>query len=222
MADKICQYGGYGNENPSETKPRIILDERKLLGIRHVGDFGLKTGVKAGPAANPVCFLRGTSILTSLGATCVEDLAIGHLVGTAKGMSLPIKWIGRQHFKQDEGLRWDKAILPVRISRFALDELTPHRDLYVSPNHALFIDGVLIPAVYLVNGSSIVQVMPDGVKEIEYFHIELETHEVIFAEGAAVETLLVMNDHEAFASLSVKILTTLPSTDLFKAPRTVQ
>ena len=120
---------------------------------------------------------------------------------TAKGMSLPIKWIGRQHFKQDEGLRWDKAILPVRISRFAFDDRTPQSDLYLSPNHALFIDGVLIPAVYLVNGTSIVQVMPEGDKEIEYFHIELETHEVIFAEGAAVETLLVMNDHEAFASL---------------------
>jgi Hint domain len=62
--------------------------------------------------------------------------------------------------------------------------------LYVSPNHALLLDGVLIPAIYLVNGSSIVQAMPEGVEEIEYFHVELEIHEVIFAEGAAVETLL--------------------------------
>ena len=63
--------------------------------------------------------------------------------------------------------------------------------------------------------------MPEGVKEIEYFHIELETHEVIFAEGAAVETLLVMNDHEAFASLIRENFETLPSTDLFTGPRTV-
>ena len=69
------------------------------------------------------------------------------------------------------------------------------------PNHALFIDGVLIPAIYLVNGTSIVQAMPEGVEEIEYFHIELETHEVIFAEGAAAETLLVMKDRETFADL---------------------
>ena len=34
-----------------------------------------------------------------------------------------------------------------------------------------------------------------------YFHIELETHEVIFAEGVAAETLLVMKDREAFADL---------------------
>ena len=91
--------------------------------------------------------------------------------------------------------------MPVRISRFAFDDRTPQSDLYLSPNHALFFDGVLIPAVYLVNGTSIVQVMPEGVKEIEYFHIELETHEVIFAEGVAAETLLVMKEREAFADL---------------------
>ena len=99
------------------------------------------------------------------------------------------------------GSAWPKSLLPVRVSRFALDEHTPHRDLYVSPNHALLLDGVLIPAIYLVNGTSIVQAMPEGVGEIDYFHIELETHEVIFAEGAAAETLLVMNDREAFADL---------------------
>lgn len=60
---------------------------------------------------------------------------------------------------------------------------------------------MLIPAIYLVNGTSIVQAMPEGVEEIEYFHIELETHEVIFAEGVAAETLLVMKDREAFAGL---------------------
>ena len=65
----------------------------------------------------------------------------------------------------------------------------------------IYIDGVLIPAIYLVNGTSIVQAMPKGVEAIEYFHIELETHEVIFAEGVAAETLLVMKDREAFADL---------------------
>jgi Hint domain len=99
-------------------------------------------------------------------------------------------WVFHAYFKKDAESSWPTALLPVRVSRFALDEHTPHRDLYVSPNHALLLDGVLIPAIYLVNGSSIVQAMPEGVEEIEYFHVELEIHEVIFAEGAAVETLL--------------------------------
>ena len=88
--------------------------------------------------------------------------------------------------------------MPVRISPFALDDQTPHNDLYLSPAHLLFIDGVLIPAIDLVNGTSIVQAMPEGVEELDYFHIELETHEVIFAEGAPAETLLVTSDREMF------------------------
>ena len=60
---------------------------------------------------------------------------------------------------------------------------------------------MLIPAIYLVNGTSIVQAMPEGVEDIEYFHVELETHEVIFAEGAAAETLLVINDRKSFVDL---------------------
>src|SRR5262249_39729100 len=63
-------------------------------------------------------------------------------------------------------------------------------------------DVVLIPAIYLVNGTSIVQAMPRGVEEIEYFHIELETHEVIFAEGAPAESLLVTSDRQTFADLN--------------------
>ena len=74
------------------------------------------------------------------------------------------------------------------ISRFALDERTPHRDLYLSPNHAVYIDGVLVPAKYLVNGRSIAQCAPEGAAIIEYLHIELFAHDVIYAEGATAET----------------------------------
>jgi hypothetical protein len=176
---------------------KILVNEDKLLGTRCIDrSIGVKVGVTA-----VVCYLRGTHIGTPEGERKIEDLNIGDLVPTRSGDSKPIKWIGRQHFGKDAGSDWSEKLLPVRISSFALDEHTPHRDLYLSPNHALFIDDVLIPAIYLVNGTSIVQAMPEGVEEIDYFHIELETHEVIFAEGAAAETLLVVNEHEAFADL---------------------
>ena len=152
------------------------------------------------PPPAPVCYLRGTRIRTPKTERRVEELNIGDLVVTLSGESKPIKWIGRQRFEKGSQ-RWPANLEPVRIRRFALDERTPHRDLYLSPNHALYIDGVLIPANYLVNGTSIVQAMPEGVEEIEYFHIELETHEVIFAEGVPAETLLVMKEREAFADL---------------------
>jgi len=75
------------------------------------------------------------------------------------------------------------------VSRFAIDDQTPQRDLYLSQEHCLLIDGVLIPVKHLVNGRSIA--FDDNAKmseTIEYFGVELDTHEVIFAEGTAAET----------------------------------
>jgi hypothetical protein len=149
-------------------------------------------------AAPMSCFLRGTRILIDKSEMPVEGLTVGDLVVTERGTSLPVKWIGRRRFKQDVASNWPKDFMPVRVSRHALDGRTPHTDLYLSPNHMLFIDGVLIPVKYLINGVSIAQAVPNSLQQIEYFHIELETHEVIFAEGAAVETLLVTTDREGF------------------------
>jgi Hint domain-containing protein len=143
------------------------------------------------------CFLHGTRIRTPKGETGVEHLRIGDLVETVRGYSLPIKWVGRQVFKRASE-HWHESVLPVRISRCALDDGIPHTDLYVSPAHRLYLDSVLIAAILLVNGRSIVRAMPDGRDQIEYFHIELEQHEVIFAEGAAAETLQVTNGREHF------------------------
>jgi len=64
----------------------------------------------------------------------------------------------------------------------------PRRDLWVSPNHALYLEGVLIEVRDLVNHVSIVQA--ERVAAIEYFHIELDGHDVIVAEGAAAESFI--------------------------------
>src|SRR6202034_3293406 len=55
-------------------------------------------------------------------------------------------------------------------------------DLWISPNHAMYFEetdagGVLIEAKDLINGVSIV--LAERVEQIEYFHVELETHDVI-------------------------------------------
>jgi hypothetical protein len=75
------------------------------------------------------------------------------------------------------------------VKQSALGPNTPHRDLYLSRYHCLYLDGVLIPAVDLINGLTIARVDAIHLKEIEYFHIKLERHSVIYAEGAACETL---------------------------------
>jgi hypothetical protein len=148
----------------------------------------------------PPCFLRGTAIRTLSGEVPVEELQIGDLVETVNGATFPIKWIGRRTYKKS-GSSWPENVMPIRIVRGALDEHTPHEDLYLSPQHALFLNGVLIPAKELVNGRSITPALPDEREEIEYFHIMLAGHEVILAEGAPAETFRPENsDHESFTN----------------------
>jgi hypothetical protein len=93
--------------------------------------------------------------------------------------------------------------VPIRVSRFAIDDRTPQRDLYLSQEHSLLIDGVLIPAKHLVNGCSIA--FDDNAKmseTIEYFSVELDDHQVIFAEGTAAESFRYTGDQIAWDNLA--------------------
>jgi hypothetical protein len=135
------------------------------------------------------CFLRGTQVWTPCGESPVEDLRVNDLVVTSSGEAKPIQWVWRRRFERQSGQEWGEEIAPIRVARSALGPNTPHRDLYLSRYHCLYLDGVLIPAVDLVNNSSIAKVDIEDLGEIEYFHIKLERHSVIYAEGAACETL---------------------------------
>ena len=133
------------------------------------------------------CYCRGTLIEAARGQKKVEALQIGDKVRTASGKLRPIKWIGRRSYA-GRFVLGRKDILPVCIKSGALADNVPARDLWVSPNHAMFLSGVLIEAKDLINGVSIVQA--EAVESIEYFHIELETHDVIIAEGALAESFI--------------------------------
>jgi hypothetical protein len=150
------------------------------------------------PSRFPRCFVRGTRVLTPQGEVPIEDLAIDALVETLSG-PLPVKWIGRQSFRKDSP-SWHWSVAPIRIARFALSDHYPNRDLYLSPKHSVFIDGRLVPVEWLVNGRSIELV--DSFDVVDYFHIELETHEVVFANRAPSETLLIEDGYhrEDFAN----------------------
>ena len=89
-----------------------------------------------------------------------------------------------------------KDILPICIKAGALDDDLPRRDLWISPHHAMYLEGVLIEAKDLVNGVTIIQA--ERVDKVEYFHVELETHNVIFAEGAFSETFVDDDSREMF------------------------
>jgi Hint domain len=133
------------------------------------------------------CFLSGTRIATPDGEVAIDQLRIGDLVMSSGGPK-PIKWIGRNHYTRAPSEAWNPELVPVKVSRFALDGLTPHADLYLSAGHALYLHGLLIPVKDLVNGRSVVAGKHDNALTLDYFHIELEDHDVILAEGAAAET----------------------------------
>jgi Hint domain len=137
------------------------------------------------------CFLKGTKILTADGERKIEDLAIGDLLPTMFGGLRPVQWIGRYPRKKgDPSKPWVKNALPVRIARSALAPNLPRANLYVTAAHSLLIDGVLVPAEALINGTTITRYEASETDELEYFHIKLESHDVVYAEGVPAETLL--------------------------------
>jgi hypothetical protein len=111
---------------------------------------------------------------------------------TKSGAAVPVKWIGRRSYS-GRFVLGRKDILPVCIKAGALDDDLPKRDLWISPHHAMCFEdkaqgGVLIEARHLVNGVSIVQA--ERADKVEYIHVELDSHDAIFAEGALSETFL--------------------------------
>ena len=133
------------------------------------------------------CYCPGTLIQMERGQKRVEDLKIGDEVMTMSGALRPIKWIGRRSYS-GRFAAGQKDILPICIKAGASEDHVPRRDLWISPHHAMYIDGVLIEAKDLVNGASIVKA--ERADKVEYFHIELDTHDVIIAEGALSESFV--------------------------------
>ena len=149
--------------------------------------FSITTDGFGGSAITVACYRAGTRIATPAGDTPVEALAIGDRVLTADGSHKPIKWLGRRAYS-GRFAAGKPHLLPVHFAAGALGNGRPLRPLWVSPQHAMLVDGALIPAICLVNGVSIVQ--ETAVERIEYVHVELDRHDVIFAEGAASETYI--------------------------------
>ena len=155
------------------------------------GHNGKLVGNGCSSGDGPNCFLKGTTIRTVSGDRKIEDLAVGDLLPTMFGGLRPVQWIGRYpRKKSDPSKPWIKNALPVRIARSALAPNVPRADLYVTGFHSLLIDSVLVPAEALINGTTITRYEAREHDELEFFHIKLESHDVVYAEGVPAETLL--------------------------------
>ena len=147
------------------------------------------------------CFGRGTIIATLDGDVAVEDLREGDLVLTVSGEAKPLVWTGSRsvdisRHPQPENVR------PVCIRRSAFSPNVPSLDLVVSPDHNVFTDGVLVPAKCLVNGRTIVN---HDVDTVHYHHIELASHDVVYANGLETETYLDTGNRTSFAGQGVTV-----------------
>ena len=157
--------------------------------------FSLSAGANNSLVVESVaCFLAGTRLLTERGAIQVEALRVGDRAMTLEGESAPITWIGRRslscHRHPDPA-----AILPVRVRAHAFAAGKPSRDLYLSPDHAIFAEDVLIPVKYLIDGLSIAQI---PAARATYYHIKLDQHDIILAEDLPVESYLDIGEHDHF------------------------
>ncbi len=155
-------------------------------------------GVTIGSAP---CFGRGTIIATLDGDAAVEDLRAGDLVLTVSGEAKPLVWTGSRSVSVARHPRPD-TVRPVCIRRSAFSPNVPSRDLIVSPDHNIFVDGVLIPAKCLVNGRSVVN---HDVETVDYHHIELAGHDVVYANGLEAETYLDTGNRTSFAGQGVTV-----------------
>ena len=146
--------------------------------------------------ATPPCFTPGTRIETPSGLRRVEDIAVGDLVCTMDRGAVPVCWTGRTSLSARD-LREQARLRPVFIAKGAFGPGAPARDMLVSPQHRILqvghqvellfgCDEVLVPALHLVNGSTVRQVMrPAGV---DYLHLAFDRHEVVMSDGLPTES----------------------------------
>ena len=111
------------------------------------------------------CFVAGTRIATPRGDVPVEALRPGDMVvvcSAERTTPQPIVWHGRRTVdcRRHPALR---SVWPVRVLADAFGDAAPRRDLWLSPDHAVFVEDVLIPIKHLVNGENIAQMAMDDV-----------------------------------------------------------
>jgi hypothetical protein len=191
LNEQIMLYDEYGRVDVmtyiGHTSKGVVVDYYGSIIVFGNRAYQAGDSIPSTADALAVCFYPGTLIATPAGPRAVETLGAGDLVLGADGTARPIRWMGRQSVTTvfADPLR----SLPVTIGAGALGDGLPLRDLTVSPDHAVLIDGMLVHAGALVNGTSIRR-MTDVPPHFTYWHIELDDHALVLAEGVAAVTYL--------------------------------
>jgi len=156
-------------------------------------------GVEVVEVIEVVCLAVGTLVATDRGEVPAGSLGVGDRVLTADHGFQPVRWTGRQCVA-GATLRARPKLRPVRIAAGALGAGLPRRDLWVSRQHRMLIRSpivarvcdvpeVLVPAIRLTGLPGIA--IDDSCEALDYVHLAFDRHEVILAEGAPTESLLL-------------------------------
>ena len=153
-------------------------------------------------AAQVTCYTSGTQIRTDRGDVAVEELQVGDVAVTSIGAHRPICWLGHRTI-DCRSHSYQLDVMPVRISAHAFGKNCPERDLYLSPGHPVLVGvdatgvgGHLVPIMCLINGTTIERVAVD---EVTYWHIELDEHDILLAEGLPAESYIDLGSRPWFA-----------------------
>ena len=173
----------------------------------HSGDWTPMAGFANNTLGAP-CFLTDTMITTPEGERAVQDLQAGDLVLTADGRAVPVLWMGEQLVKKRIGMV-PEGLEPVCIKAGALGN---HCDLYVTADHGMIVDNMIINAGVLVNGDTITFV--DYTIPYMVYHVETQAHEILLANGAPSESYLDGPSRSSFDNAASAPDRVIPEMDL--------
>ncbi|SDJ02460.1 Hint domain-containing protein [Lutimaribacter saemankumensis] len=161
-----------------------------------------------------LCLTGGCHVRTPKGSRRAMDLQVGDLVWTLDHGHQPIIWVGKRELSAAELAR-NPRHGPIRLGPSSLAEGVPRRSTMLSPQHRILIASPIAQRIYgstevLVAAKKLVSF--DGIEQFEanavhYVHILFERHEIIEADGALVESLLLGDEAKG----------TLASGDFFPA-----
>ena len=144
------------------------------------------------------CFMSGSRLRAARGEVPVNEIVAGDQVIVIRDGQQhlePVTWVGHSYVDISRHPH-PEDVAPIRIRAGALSDSQPERDLLVSPEHCLIIDGLCIPAKLLVNGGSIIS--ERDASPFTYYHVELEKHGILLAENAPAESYLDTGNRSSF------------------------
>jgi len=195
----------YGNTHPEPHEAIHSLKITSITGNFTIGRIGIDYN----------CFAKGTQIAIPDGSKPVESLFPGDTVLTADGTVATVNWLGVQPV--DTLACNPLKAYPIRITAGALGDNLPARDLELSGDHAVEIDGLLFNASTLVNGTTIYQVPDMPVEGFNYYHVELEEgHKLLLAEGVAAESYLETCEWNDFSNGDDRMARIVPEMPLMR------